>query len=138
MNNDRFKFRAWNKKERKYYYDVENVYSDDSRVCSDIPDDREGCPAYHYCFGSLIEDPGYVIEQCTGLTDRNGRLIFEGDLLGESKEDDEFVEICWCGTLASFMCDIYPESYGNLETCDIEYLAKLEIIGNIHEMEIEK
>lgn len=61
-----------------------------------------------------------------------------GDLLGESKEDDEFVEICWCDTLASFMCDIYPETYGNLETCDAGYLAKLEIIGNIHEMEVTK
>lgn len=126
--NDRFKFRVWDKRKKQY---ADRYVIGDDGWAYQLHDAGED--SY-----DLIPDEDVIIEQCAWLKDKNGKLIYEGDLLGESKEDDEFVEICWCDTLASFMCDIYPETYGNLETCDAEYLAKLEIIGNIHEMEVEK
>ena len=113
--NTRFKFRVWDKEEKEYLQEGALI------------DSRTG-----FMVGYLDADC-FIVEQCTGLKDRNGKLIYEGDLLGESKEDDEFIEICWCDTLASFMYDIFPETYGNLETCHADYLAKFEIIGNIHE-----
>lgn len=113
MNKDRFKFRIWDEKYKNYF-------REDIEIC---------------CDGTILCSPsdGLVIEQCTGLKDKNGRLIYEGDLLGFSKDDEVFTEICWCDTLASFMCDDFPETSGNLETCHANELAQLEIVGNIHE-----
>lgn len=60
MENPRFKFRVWDKVSKRYFY-LELKFGDNG---------------YHPDF---ITDP--VFEQCTGLKDKNGNLIYEGDIV---------------------------------------------------------
>ena len=120
MNYDRFKFRAWNKKESVMHYNAEYAY-----------DHMEGKPVLmHDSFGGLLEDENYIVEQCTGLKDKNGKLIYEGDVLlfnGSRNpvyfDDGSFV-ILHSGSVFIPIKQKYTDVF--------------EIIGNIHEMESEK
>ena len=70
--NDRFKFRVWDNL-CKRYDDLHAIYlAQSGSVCYPIVDIGITYPS---------EDSEYIVEQCTGLRDRNGRLIYEGDIV---------------------------------------------------------
>lgn len=106
MNTDRFKFRVWDKYCKEYL--PEGV----------LLDGRTGIVA-----GTKYD--GYVIEQCTGLTDKNGKLIYEGDVdsigMAVRYRDGAF--------------EIYKDDFHI--RLNSKNAVVIEITGNIHEMEVE-
>lgn len=57
------------------------------------------------CLDYFLVNPGYIIEQCTDLVDKNSRYIFEGDLVKDI-ESGEIAEIKF-GKSREYQC-FYP------------------------------
>lgn len=122
--NDRFKFRVWDKEN--------NVYLDEGSLL----DSRTGEIAGYY------DDDVFTIEQCTGLTDKKGKLLFEGDVVSFDGVK-MFVEWCekscrWVLRYADKKHSLYGEAMSMCPPAEDYYPNEYRIIGNIHETEVER
>ncbi len=151
--NERLKFRVWDEEDEKMIYLGDNMI-------------YEGCVGYLFGLANgrvivedkcdhsksiYISDNDYPIMQCTGLKDKNGKLIFEGDVVkggiyydfwkddvgevkfGEYYSDNSGGEYganqCW----GWYVEPIKGESKEAKEIYDRRFLPKsFEVIGNIY------
>ena len=104
---DRFKFRVWDNVEKKYVNGI--AINEDGGLCSPMV--------------RKVED--FTIEQCTGIRDRTGRMIYEGDVV-EVKP--------WRGQIGH----MNHRWYAFDGCCAVELPTidanKIEIVGNVHEV----
>lgn len=135
-DNNRFKFRVWDVQEQKFVYfdlsDKENLSDFGYFAIEECPDYNEQirCPDAN-CWA-------LIIEQCTGLKDKNGKLIYEGDIVKEWFGETGTYQVIYENSTASFI-------FSNLDDEDYDYDLRynqdlfpnqdLEVIGNIHEDE---
>lgn len=120
--NDRFKFRIF-LKAHNHMCNVHTLHIGTNKV---IVSSRYGNHSVQ------INDSN-ILMQCTGLKDKNGTLIYEGDILkiesGKLKMENIYGCVKWCDTIASFGI-LNNNSHYDFKTFDLEYI---EVIGNIYE-----
>ena len=131
---DRFKFRLYDKAIGEMVYDVCVGFIKDSGLTDDWVCADTSCGQITYRDDKLKD---IILMQSIGLKDKNGKLIYEGDILGGTFEN---LYVHYCDSCKQFQ--LKANDYGCMacdgdlhwyEVVEAEEQNELEVIGNIYQ-----
>lgn len=114
------KFRAWLLVEERFI-DIEYLYRSESGAVTTVVDNNGN----HYEVGTTV-----VLMQYTGLKDKNGVEIYEGDVVGYRDGEWSFDAVVEWGDHGWYMRGIWPNDNFNFDDTEPR---KLQVIGNIYQ-----
>mgnify|MGYP002507770449 CR=1 FL=1 len=112
------KFRVWDKRENKGMHTQNMLY--DAQL--------------HHLWQDFVDYPGYELMQYTGLTDKNGKEIFEGDIIIDTQKQK--YEIIFDENYARYDIKVCGENKLRGQTSYFTQIYEkkhIEVIGNIFE-----
>ena len=125
--NDRFKFRGKRLDNNQWYYGS-YLYLHNASEYDYAGNRKETKKDVHFIIDE--NDINYVVNpetvgQCTGLKDKNGKLIYEGDIV---KQNNTIYSVNWLNGTFCFKDTLNGENY----TVEFVVPEKQEVIGNIY------
>ena len=110
------KFRAWSKSGKKMIYNIQNEFEERIELGMD-------------CFSDYLSNDDFIVEQYTGIKDKNDRKIYEGDIV--SVYDGHYI-----GSINQYPSGewkiIWVAPKGTVDSL-YAHRTVCEVIGNIHE-----
>lgn len=131
---NRLRFRVWDKEEKKFvdypvYFNLTN-----SEIVTEL------WYGYQIQVEEAIQDSNYIVQQSTGLFDKNGKEIFEGDILKVFVLGDEgaIAKVIFKNGMFGIEDDMHGYGYdkGLYSLHQILSLRDAEILGNIYQDEL--
>ena len=130
MNNDRFKFRLWAASNDYFTFPHKMIYGNVVEWIDDELCISRDCGAAQR--GAALNDTA-ILMQCTGLKDKNGKLIFEGDIIQSSGEIFEVKWADYTGNWGLYQDEEYQLDMSSRCGDAVRDTHRGIILGNIYE-----